>query len=95
LSRVTVVGIPVPVRLYELLELRANATSEMLETVKLWEEGFKFYEKLDFARAKSLFYEVSKRDNEDKAARLYLERCQKYSASPPAAWDGVDNLTEK
>ena len=96
LSRVTVVGIPVPLRLYELFELRDEAPPELLEMVKEWDKGFSMYENKNFAEAKKIFAEVYRKDPEDKAARLYLERCEKYSADPPPAhWDGVDNLTEK
>jgi len=96
LSRVTVVGIPVPLRLYELFELRSDASPELLEMVKLWEEAFKLYESKNFAGAKKIFADISARDPEDKAAELYLERCEKYTVTPPPSkWDGVDNLTEK
>jgi class 3 adenylate cyclase/CHASE2 domain-containing sensor protein len=96
LSRVTVVGIPVPLRLYELLETKADASLDLAEMVKIWEEAFKLYETRDFARAKNAFDEVYKRDGEDEAAKLYLGRCEKYlSSPPPESWDGVDNLTEK
>jgi adenylate cyclase len=96
LSRVTVVGIPVPLRLYELLEIRDEAPPEMLETVKLWEAAFKAYESRNFAEAKKIFAGLCQRDTEDMPAKLYLDRCEKFAASsPPENWDAVDNLTEK
>jgi len=96
LSRVTVVGIPVPLRLYELLEFRSEASPELLNLVKYWEQGLKIFESKNFAEAKKYFAEISKKDPEDLAAKLYEKRCDKYlSDPPPADWDGVDNLTEK
>jgi len=96
LSRVTVVGIPVPVRLYELFDLRSEATPEMLELLKLWENAFQLWENKKFAEAGKLFEEVFRRDPEDLAARLYQRRCDKFARTPPpATWGGVDNLTEK
>jgi len=96
LSRITVVGIPVPVRIFELLELIGDASPEMMEMVKIWEEAFKEYEGKNFEGAKKLFAEVYQKDPEDKVAKLYLDRCEEFIASPPPAdWDGVDNLTEK
>ena len=96
LSRVTVVGIPVPLRLYELLELRDGAPPEMREMVKVWESAFNAYENRNFGEAKKIFADVYKKDTEDTVAKLYLDRCEKYILSPPpASWDGVDNLTEK
>ena len=96
LSRVTVVGIPVPLRLYELLETRDDVSPEMLEMVKVWENAFNLYESRKFDEAKNIFAAVFKNDPEDMVAKLYLDRCEKYiAAPPPSSWDGVDNLTEK
>jgi adenylate cyclase len=96
LSRVTVVGIPVPLRLYELYEIKSEASPEMLQLVKYWEQAFKLYENKNFTEAKKIFAAIYGKDPEDKAAKLYSERCDKYSGTPPPAdWDGVDNLTEK
>ena len=96
LSRVTVVGIPVPLRLYELLDLAEEAPAEMVEMAKYWGRGFEAYENRDFAAAKKVFTSVSEKYPDDKVAKLYIERCEKFSASPPpAGWDAVDNLTEK
>ena len=96
LSRVTVVGIPAPVRLYELFDLRSEAAPEMLELLKIWETAFKAWENRDFPAAGKLFAEVYKKDPEDRTARLYMKRSEKFiNSPPPAAWTGVDNLTEK
>jgi adenylate cyclase len=96
LSRVTVVGIPVPLRLFELLEMKSDAPQSMLDMVNAWEGGFKAYENRDFEGAKKTFAEIYQKDSEDATAKLYVERCEKFIASPPPKeWDGVDNLTEK
>jgi len=96
LSRVTVVGIPVPLRLYELLETRNEASGELHKMVNVWESAFKDYEHQNFEEAKKIFADVYKVNPDDKVAKLYLERCEKYiSSPPPESWDGVDNLTEK
>jgi len=98
LSRVRVVGVNTPLRLYELLDTASAAPPELLEMVKNWEQGFALYEKRDFQGAKNIFQAVCQKNDADNAAKLYLNRCSKYLASPPdeKAWDdGVDNLTEK
>jgi class 3 adenylate cyclase len=98
LSRVRVVGINTPLRLYELLDIRADASPELLDMVKKWEQGFALYEKKDFLAAENIFQAIFKRNNADLAAKKYYDRCIKYIASPPDnnTWDdGVDNLTEK
>jgi len=98
LSRVRVVGINTPLRLYELLEIAESASPELLEMVKNWEQAFSFYEKRDFQSAQNIFQAICDKNKDDKAAKKYLNRCIKFVSSPPdeKAWDnGVDNLTEK
>jgi adenylate cyclase len=96
LSRVTVVGIPVPLRLFELLEIKSNAPQSMLDMVKVWEGAFNAYESHDFENAKKIFNNIYQNNPEDSTCKLYIDRCAKFIASPPPEeWDGVDNLTEK
>jgi adenylate cyclase len=96
LSRVTVVGIPVPLRLFELLEIKSDAPQPMLDMIGAWEGAFKAYESRDFENAKTLFNDIYQNDTEDSTAKLYADRCVKFIAAPPSKeWDGVDNLTEK
>ena len=96
LSRVTVVGIPVPLRLYELLGFKTEATAEMLEMLSMWENSMKAFESRNFKEAKSIFSAIYGKDPEDSTAKLYISRCEKYIISPPPPdWDGVDNLMEK
>jgi adenylate cyclase len=98
LSRVRVVGINTPIRLYELLDIRADTTPAILDMVKRWEQGFALYERKDFLAAGNIFKAVFQQNNTDLAAKKYYDRCYRYTASPPddKTWDdGVDNLTEK
>jgi adenylate cyclase len=98
LSRVRVVGIDTPLRLYELLSRREEAPRELLDMVETWQHGFKAYENRDFLEAKNVFSVIYQKNADDEVAKLYLGRCEKYLAAPPAPdkWDdGVDNLTEK
>ena len=98
LSKVRVVGINTPLRLYELLDTAAEAPPELLEMVKNWELAFSFYEKRDFLAAQNIFQTIFNKNNLDFAAEKYLGRCKTYLSSPPdeKTWDnGVDNLTSK
>ena len=98
LSRVRVVGINTPLRLYELLDLREEAPPELVAAVKSWEEGFAAYESRDFSTAKNMFQTVYQQNALDLVAKKYLDRCSFYLTAPPdeIAWDdAVDNLTEK
>ncbi|MCL2211548.1 MAG: adenylate/guanylate cyclase domain-containing protein [Treponema sp.] len=98
LSRVRVVGINTPLRLYELLDIAQEAEPELSEMVKSWEQAFNFYENKDFLAAQNIFQSICRKNETDMAAKKYLNRCVKFIASPPddKTWDdGVDNLTEK
>jgi class 3 adenylate cyclase len=103
LSRVRVVGINTPLRLYELLDIAGEAPQDLVDMVKSWEQAFDFYEKRDFLSAKNLFQGIIDKNitlfgSADKVVKKYLDRCVNYLAAPPdeKAWDeGVDNLTEK
>jgi class 3 adenylate cyclase len=98
LSRVRVVGINTPIRLFELLDIASAAPPELLEAVKNWEEAFGLYEKREFSAARDIFQSICRKNDADMAAVKYLNRCEKYAASAPdeKAWDdGVDNMTEK
>jgi hypothetical protein len=98
LSRVRVVGINTPLRLYELLDIASDAPPELPEMVKNWEQAFNSYENRDFSAAQNAFQAIFDKNKGDLAAKKYLNRCVKYVSSPPddKTWDnGVDNLTEK
>jgi len=92
------VGINTPVRLYELLDVASDASPEVLQMVKNWEEVFALYEKRAFSAARDIFQSIYQKNDEDRAALKYLNRCIKYVASAPddETWDdGIDSLIEK
>ncbi|MCL2231179.1 MAG: CHASE2 domain-containing protein [Treponema sp.] len=98
LSRVRVVGINTPLRLYELLDIASEAPPELVEMVKNWDKAFELYEKKEFKTAQGIFQTICDKNDKDMAAKKYLNRCIKNAATPPddKSWDnGVDNLTEK
>jgi adenylate cyclase len=98
LSRIRVVGINNPFRLYELLDIRAMASPALTDMVKKWERGFALYEKRNFTAAGNVFKAVFQQNSADLAAKKYYNRCKRFIHSPPddKVWDGgVDNLTQK
>jgi adenylate cyclase len=98
LSRVRVVGVNTPLRLYELLDLKESASPELTAMIPRWEQGFKAYEERNFAEALKVFKPIYDENSGDRVAKLYIDRCEKYLTAPPMdeKWDnGVDNLTEK
>ena len=98
LSRVRVVGISTPIRLYELLDTSEDAPPALLNMVEKWEQGFALYEHRDFFAAKNTFEAIFQDNVADHVAEMYYNRCNKYIAVPPdeELWDGgIDTLTEK
>jgi adenylate cyclase len=95
LSRVRVVGVETPLRLYEILETREEAPKSMVETAGLWERAFGLYEGGKFSEAAALFAGIAQRDREDQVAPFYLKRCETWAAGSPPPDFPVDNLTEK
>jgi class 3 adenylate cyclase/CHASE2 domain-containing sensor protein len=98
LSRVRVVGKNIPIRLYELLDIREEAPAGLAELTGVWEKAFKAYENRRFSEALRVFKAVYQKYPQDLTAKLYQDRCEKYRAAPPPEdkWEnGVDNLTEK
>jgi adenylate cyclase len=89
------VGINTPVRLYELLEERKNASPELLEKEETWKAAIAFYENRQFHDASKLFQTLAQ-GKEDLTLDIYLSWCAKYINNPPGPeWDGVYNLTQK
>jgi adenylate cyclase len=95
LDRVRVVGFNTPVRLYELWGLRDEMGARETEYLAAWEKAVGLFEKGFFAMAEESFLSLTKKIPEDKTAQRYVERCLEYAGSPPDAWEGITNLTEK
>jgi class 3 adenylate cyclase len=96
LDRVKVVGINEATLIHEILELKADAADYMFELVYLFHKAMDLFEAQNWKDAENAFNQVLKLYPNDGPSNLYLERCQKYGESPPAAgWDGSFNITEK
>jgi adenylate cyclase len=96
LDRVRVVGVNTPIRLYELLALRSEASPAEQEDCEAWEKALALYEKREFNAAGEIFSSLAARNTEDGTARLYAASSKAYIAAPPPEdWDGVNNLTQK
>jgi PAS domain S-box-containing protein len=86
-----------PVRIYEVVGLRSEPISDQkLELIEHYHKGREYYLNRKFTRAMSEFGTILEDIENDKAAALHLDRCQKFLQTPPPDdWDGVFTLTEK
>ena len=97
IDRVAVKGKSEPVTLYELFD------GDSLEQIRLKKEtladfelALTMYRQQEFAFAQKLFRQVLQLNPQDKAAKLYAERCQLYQQRDiPLEWNGVFVATSK
>jgi len=96
LDRIRVVGIARPIRIFELLEIRSDASSKELELVAQWNLALEIFEKQDYVKAGRLFAQFASENPSDGVVKLYLSRCDQFTnKQPDQDWDGVFNLTQK
>jgi adenylate cyclase len=89
LAVLRVIGRRTPVRVFELTGL---ADEEPPPWMADFGKGLRLFTEGRFADAVAVFGAIAEAD---PAARAYAARCREYVAHPPAAWDGVWELTEK
>lgn len=101
LDLITVKGKSKPVRIYELVGLKAGPLAAELDPnqkklIDAYHQGRDYYLKRDFELGMAEFGKVLEIDKENKAANLHIDRCLHFIENPPGDdWDGVWRLTEK
>jgi len=96
LDYVRVVGINEPVRIHEILELKADASDALFEQVYLFHKAMDLFEARNWKDAEVAFDMVLNLYPQDGPSKHFIERCRQYQEYPPAAdWDGSLNITEK
>jgi len=88
LADLRVVGRKTAVAVYELT---GYATDPEPANGKMFADGLARFGAADFPGAAALFEQLPN----DPAAQHYAQRCAQLAATPPAAWDGVWELTQK
>jgi adenylate cyclase len=96
LDKVRVVGIHEAVRVYEILETKADASAALHEQVALFNKAMDLFEMRNWQDAEAIFRQVLVMLPKDGPSRLFADRCHRYLDYPPAKdWDGVFTLTKK
>jgi adenylate cyclase len=96
LDMVRVVGQDQPVKIYELIALRAKARPEEKALAEEFQGALGEYRKWNWEAARKIFQSILERYPEDGPAKVYAERCQALEKTPPPKdWDGVYTLTSK
>jgi adenylate cyclase len=91
LDRIVVKGKTQPVAIYEILDYHTEQSyPSMSDAMGHFRDALAKYRGRDFAGAKALFEKVLAIRATDKAAQLYVERCELLRNDPPPAdWPGV------
>jgi adenylate cyclase len=94
---VVVKGKTKPVSVYEVMDFHTEETYPRLtDALRQFRIGLAEYRKGHWQNAITFFDEVLSMNPYDKAAKMYVERCQKLERTqPPGAWDGVFVMKEK
>ncbi len=97
LDLVVVKGKTTPVAIYEILDYHTDETYPHLpDALGHFRDGLARYRKRDWAKARDQFRQVVAINAADKAAALYLERCDLLEATPPPDdWVGAWVMTTK
>jgi adenylate cyclase len=100
LDLVVVKGKTKPVAIYEILDYHTEESyPQMIDALRHFKAGLVKYRQQKWDDAAAEFREVLALNDKDKAARLYVERCDYLKQNPPTApdgaWDGVWVLESK
>jgi adenylate cyclase len=96
LDSVRVKGKDQPVKIFELLARRSQASSEQKAWVEEFHAALADYRNHHWSGALQAFQAILEKHPRDGAARLYVERCLTLEKNPPPEnWEGVYTLTTK
>jgi adenylate cyclase len=97
LDLVVVKGKTQPVSIYELMDYHTSETyPSMTDALVHFRTGLGKYRQKKWDDAKAAFREVLSLNSHDKAAMLYIKRCDYFAESPPdEAWNGVWVMEDK
>jgi adenylate cyclase len=96
-DRLIVKGKTQPVAVHEILEYHTRESyPNIAEALGHFKHGLATYRAQRWTEAQKAFDDVLRINPADKAAAVYVARCQKLEAAPPGdAWDGVFVMEDK
>jgi adenylate cyclase len=96
LGRIRVVGRTEPVVIHELLAVKDDPRRDDADVHEQFERGMIQFASGDFEDAAAQFAAaLTLSGGQDGPSHFFHDRCQKYLANPPAAWDGVVIIESK
>ena len=97
IDRVKVKGKSKAVTVYEVLDGEVSPIREMkMKTLDDFEQGMTYYYQQEFKQAAHSFQQILEISVEDKAAQIYLKRCEHFQkGGVPDDWNGIEALESK
>ncbi|RPJ06958.1 MAG: adenylate/guanylate cyclase domain-containing protein [Spirochaetaceae bacterium] len=96
LDQVVVKGKTESIRIYELLSLSENASTQMRDFSQATEEAFRHYQDREWEKALALYGKIAGARPDDQAINMLMDRCRKFQKEPPPeSWTGAIVLREK
>jgi adenylate cyclase len=96
LGRFLLVGKSRPVHVYELVNLRAQASPRQREYCAWFAEGLDLFLRQEWEQATARFHETLALRENDGPSLFYWHLCTRYRQNPPGeGWDGVVHMDKK
>jgi class 3 adenylate cyclase/CheY-like chemotaxis protein len=96
LDKIRVVGMNEPVRIHEVMEIKADAADALRELADLFCKAYELFELRIWKDAEIAFNKVLTLFPDDRPSLLYLDRCRQYREKSPADdWGGIFDMNEK
>lgn len=97
LDYIVVKGRTQPVKVYEIADLKTDASEELKTCIALYEEGMELYFSQDWDKAIEKFKASKKLERYEKnPSGIFIERCQMMKENQPGDdWNGVFVMTKK
>ncbi|MBW7888852.1 MAG: adenylate/guanylate cyclase domain-containing protein [Bacteroidetes bacterium] len=93
---IRVKGKKMPIKIYELVCKREEATEDTMKMVQTFESALQLYRHQQWRDAVSMFTTIQKLKGNDPPSKEYITRCIDYEQQPPGKdWDGVHIMTSK
>lgn len=90
IDRVKVKGKNLPVAIFELLGESKSSADAGFKYLPDFQKGYEYYLAKDFQNAITAFEKSLSQRDDDKVAKMYVERCSDFIETPPPPdWDGV------
>lgn len=96
LGQVRVKGRNEPVSVFEVYDAEPAAIVELKNQNKSdFESALVLYSNQEFAQAKQIFQKILQINSQDRAAKLYVERCEYYQKyGIPEKWSGIEDFND-